>query len=194
MESIFRNEIIGAPTTQGFTVGDLADFGPFQKADYAGMRAIRVNGQLILANDLTEAETFSPSADALNQSVTFSNTTFNDLDVLGENVFTRGVAVTVDTGTQALVVVSANVLRNTDANQTLLSYRVSGATTNAADAQKGARSAASTQDSHTFHILEDGLNPGSNTFELQARVTAGAGGHIIHPALVVVPLWVEVLY
>jgi hypothetical protein len=117
-----------------------------------------------------------------------TNTSFADLDALTGAAFTGAVSVTVDTGTAALVIVSASILENSSASfSTILGYRVSGATTQAATDNFGARAAGTQLRSSTFVHPNVALNAGSNTFELQARVS-GADGRIIHPSITVIPL------
>ena len=91
------------------------------------------------------------------------------------NLATAGPAVTVTTGTAALVIVSAVIANNTSGIRSFMGYAVSSATTIAATDV-----AALTFDdfgpnslSHlSFTILETGLTAGSNVFTAKYRAEA----------------------
>ena len=103
----------------------------------------------------------------------FTNTSYADLDALTGGTALRAVAVTVVTNVRAVVFWRGEVSNSGGA--TLVSYRVSGATTTAAgDAFALRNDATSLVAGGTFDVVT-GLTPGSNTFELQARVSAGTG-------------------
>ena len=93
---------------------------------------------------------------------------------------TAGPAVTLTTGTKALVIISTAFLRN-DNNSTssFISVDVSGATTvAAADSKALLLSTTSTGNSrpelgYTFAYIATGLTAGSNTFTCKYRVSGG---------------------
>ena len=117
----------------------------------------------------------------------FTNTSYADLDALTTVPFSSPVIVTVTTGTVALVIVSAGVIRNLTAPQIChLGFRVSGATTTAASDNYSAGSDGSVTDRTKTLVVPVTLTAGVNTFELQARVSANTG-RIINPALTVIP-------
>lgn len=119
---------------------------------------------------------------------TYTNTTYADLDALTGGAGTiAAVAVTVTTGTKALVYLGAAVLL-TSASTAAMSYRVSGASTIAASDNAALRNANTSSIGATAVIYENGLTAGSNTFELQAKVIAAATGTLGGPRLAVVAL------
>lgn len=127
-----------------------------------------------------------PGSTGNDNDRTFTNTGFLDLDALTGGAGSMGaVATTLTTGTRAIVCVACAAMTNSG-GITLLSCRVSGATTVAASDNNALRIASTTQAGGT-HLMMYGLTAGSNSFELQARVTAGTG-RIISPRIVVIPL------
>lgn len=121
-------------------------------------------------------------------SRTFTNTSFADLDALtGGSGTIPAHAVTVQTGTRALVGFGASTISNTGGT-IYLSYRVSGDTTiAAADTGKNLRNSDSALIGASYVDLTSALTPGTNTFELQARVSGGTGT-LTAPELWVIPL------
>lgn len=118
----------------------------------------------------------------------FTNTSYADMDALTTDQLNAPVVVTVDTMTAALVIISASrTVMNTSGNM-LISYRVSGASTVASNDNFSINiaTAASTA-GRTFVHAKTGLTAGSNTFEMQARVTAN-NGTIQTPTIAVIPL------
>lgn len=104
-------------------------------------------------------------------SQTTTSTTYVDLA-------TAGPAVTINTGTSALVTVSAGIT-STDVNgYTMMSYGVTGATTSTAvDARalQFIHSVGSFGHALSFQYVHTGLTAGTNTFTAKYRVTAGTG-------------------
>lgn len=123
-----------------------------------------------------------------NQDVNgFTNTSYADLDALSAAAFTNPVAVTVDTGTEAIVTISAARVQQVTSGTLFLSYRVSGASTIASDDDWSIRSSNTASVlAQSFTHLRTGLTAGSNTFELQARVTANSG-NLSNPSIAVTP-------
>ena len=124
-----------------------------------------------------------------SDSRTYTNTGFLDLDALtGGAGSMAAVAVTVTTGTSAVVFINAFLANNTLGAFMTLGYKVSGATTIAASTTLQHESgAASDLEEMAGMRIEDALNAGSNTFEIQAVTSAGTAD-IRRPRLVVVPL------
>jgi len=94
------------------------------------------------------------------------------------NLATAGPAVTVTTGTKALVIVSANIVNSTNNNslQAWMSYAVSGATTTSASdtwalAVSGIQSVAYQMKMSLASVAT--LTAGSNTFTARYRATSG---------------------
>ena len=110
------------------------------------------------------------TASVATQQTTTSNVTYTDLA-------TSGPAVTLTTGTKALVTIGAYLYnQTTGSNNAYMSFAVSGATTVAAADDRCLMVQFSTaqvvlRGSRTFLIT--GLTPGSNTFT--AKYSAGAG-------------------
>jgi hypothetical protein len=118
-------------------------------------------------------------------AASFTNSTYADLDALTGTALSSAVSVTVITNERVLVLWRAEV--DSSGGVTYLSYRVSGATTaSASDTRSLRNDSASNIGAGTFD-LRDGLTPGENTFELQARVTAGTGS-LQDVFLVVIPI------
>lgn len=91
---------------------------------------------------------------------------------------TPGPAVTVVTGTKALVIISGRLSNGTAGAAASMGYAVSGASTIAADDTKSKTvqsATASNLDRGSWVGLEEGLTAGSNTFTAQYRVTSGTG-------------------
>jgi hypothetical protein len=99
------------------------------------------------------------------------------------NLATTGPAVTVTTGTRALISLYAN-LSNTSAVGTFMSYSVNGATPDDSTAlltqHVGGQRVSAT-------ILQTGLTAGSNTFIAKYKVTSGTGTYVDR-RLSVIPL------
>lgn len=112
-----------------------------------------------------------------NASRTFTNTSYLDLDALtGGSGTISAVSVSLATGTSAVITVGALLANGTLGTSVVLSYRVSGATTLAADDDWGmVLKAAVANDSQqrSYQSHQTALTAGTNVFELQARTTAG---------------------
>jgi hypothetical protein len=94
-------------------------------------------------------------------------------------------AVTVTTGTRALVIISA---RFNGTNFNFCSYNVSGATTIAASDDRAATNQTTSQATITQVILQTGLTAGSNTFTMRYRCNVSASGSYEYRKLTVIPL------
>lgn len=120
-------------------------------------------------------------------SRTFTNTGFLDLDALTGGAGTiAAVSVSIATGDTALVTVSAATIQGSGGNA-YLSYKVSGASTIAADVSARTLRALSIGLGASRTDLLTGLTPGTNVFELQAMVTGGTGTLTV-PELIVQPI------
>lgn len=100
-----------------------------------------------------------------------SSTTFTDLA-------TAGPTVTINTGSSALVTVSATTYRASGTgNTSLIGVNVSGATTRAASSDYGARTSyfvAGTNHVMAAQFVMTGLTPGTNVFKLQYYIDSAA--------------------
>lgn len=132
------------------------------------------------ANDITERTPISQKI-ATDESTT--STSFADLATVGP-------AVTVDTGTTALVFYSATVWNSGANNLMEISYEISGATTVAASSANAAImdgvTATDTPRISSFNV-QTGLNPGSHAFSMKYRTSAGTA-HFLNRELVVIPI------
>lgn len=105
------------------------------------------------------------SAEVLTSQTTTS-TSYTDLA-------TAGPAVTLTTGTKALVIVQSN--QSSTAGSALMAFAVSGASTIAASDDYHAQNASTNALSACALISLTGLTAGSNTFTAKYRVSAGTG-------------------
>lgn len=127
-------------------------------------------------------------ADLENQDVNgFTNTSYADLDALTAAPFSNPVAVTVETGTAALVIISVARIQQVTAGTGFVSYRVSGATTLAGDDDFSIRNSSTAVGTASFPHVRTGLTAGSNTFEMQAR-TSSNSANLSNPTITVIPL------
>jgi hypothetical protein len=125
-------------------------------------------GRMIVTDAANSIVERLPAADEVLTSETTTSTTYTDLA-------TAGPAVTVTTGTAALVIVTASVTVNTDGGVGYISFAVSGATTQAAADSRSLnkRDTNNRGIQASFVIVETDLNAGSNTFTLKYRTSAG---------------------
>jgi hypothetical protein len=106
------------------------------------------------------------------------------------NLTTPGPAVTVTTGTQAIVAVYARLANNTAGAANYMSWEVSGASAISPTANKSYmyESGAANDQIHSCAIfLQTGLTAGSNVFTAKYQVSAGTGT-FEHRRIMVVPL------
>lgn len=140
-------------------------------------------------DNLTFLSTITEANDLANTR-TFTNTGFLDLDALtGGSGTLAACAVSVVTGTRALVHMCAASVSNSGTGTTALGYRISGATTVAASSTLALRvsGVAAVLVGATRTHLVTGLNAGTNVFELQALVSANTGT-LTAPQIIVEPL------
>lgn len=108
----------------------------------------------------------TPSVATVATSQTTTSAAYTDLT-------TPGPAVTVTTGTRALVVVTCRMRNNTGVNLNRMSFGVTGATTSVANDTRSVEHEGSTwQRASTVHLMT-GLNSGSNTFTAKYKTSAG---------------------
>lgn len=120
------------------------------------------------ANSLAER---AISAATVDTAETTASSSFADLT-------TDGPAVTVTTGTTALVSMSCQIANNTAGGVGVTGFAVSGASAVAASDTTGLNfesSAASDQARFGAFQLVTGLTAGSNTFKLRYRTLTGTG-------------------
>lgn len=179
----------GLEATPGLAFENDTTTGFFR--DAAGQIAVSSGGAEVARFTTAGLRGLEAVTDTEPNSRTFTNTSFLDLDALtGGSGTITAVAATVTTGTRALVTISAQLQNDTLNAVSLLSYRVSGATTVAASDDWSALARAAVANDATTVTrsrIHTGLTAGSNTFEVQARVTGGTGT-ILRIDLTVVPL------
>lgn len=94
------------------------------------------------------------------------------------NLATNGPAVTVTTGTSALIVITAECHNGTASEAARVGVNITGATTEAPNSlyilRQETNGTAEFQQCSTAR-LHTSLSPGSNTFTMQYAVTAGTG-------------------
>ena len=98
-----------------------------------------------------------------------TSATFTDLA-------TAGPAVTVTTGTKALVIIAGQIQNDTISQQPQMGFAVSGATTLAADATRALTLYMATANVHieaSYAYIVEGLTAGSNTFTAKYAATGG---------------------
>lgn len=103
----------------------------------------------------------TPQSAAVATSQTTTSTSYTDLT-------TSGPAVTIATGTSALITLSSYI---TPSNQSWVSVAVSGATTTAASDTNGMGTYVSSHVTRTFKMT--GLTAGSNTFTMKYKSGGG---------------------
>lgn len=145
-------------------------------ADTPARLAVGANDTVLTADSSTatglkwaaaaSASPASASATVATEQDTTS-TSYTDLT-------TSGPAVTLTTGTKALVIITA-VQFNSSNNQQFASYAVSGATTIAASDARAAKSqnAAYNENRYSSASRLSTLTAGSNTFTMKYRTAAG---------------------
>jgi hypothetical protein len=138
---------------------------------YDGLAVVRTD---LTANDINISNGagtwFWHSRPTQNQTSTSQGTASTTYT----NLATTGPSVSIETGTAALVTVSAR-FRNTGNNRTCMSYDVSGATAISASDPRALEAESTGWTKASFSYLETGLNSGTNVFKAEYRVTAGTG-------------------
>lgn len=107
-----------------------------------------------------------------NNTQASSTTTSTSYGNLGDGVTT---SVTVGTGNRALVLIYVNISNSVDGDRTWMAYDISGATTLASADDRSVNHSSNQGMRWGSTFLETSLTPGSNTFTLRYRVSAGTG-------------------
>lgn len=112
----------------------------------------------------------TPQSNRVAANETTATTTY------GDNLTTVGPSVTVDTGTEVLVQLSARISNDNGLGTSLMSFAVSGATTLvAADGNSIQNVGQPNKNSLARMFRLTGLTAGANTFKCVYRVIAGTG-------------------
>lgn len=125
----------------------------------------------ILGNDIVDLDARTqPASAGVATSQTTTSTSYTDLATVGP-------AVTLLTGTAALVIVTAEVDTTGGGVVPRMGFAVSGASTVAATDTWGLKvdAAAACLIQASFAVLVTGLTPGVNTFTAKYRVGSGTG-------------------
>jgi hypothetical protein len=128
-------------------------------------------GTMFIADGVNSIAERVPSTAAVTTSESTGGTGYTD-------VATPGPAVTVDTGTRAIVMVTSIVQNSTAGQNSYASYATSGASTIAASDDRAViiTAAAINQTLRGAAVyMETALTAGSNTFTMKYRVTGGTG-------------------
>lgn len=124
------------------------------------------------ANVTADKLGLSPQAAFVATAETTTSTSYVDLTTI-----TDSVTATIGANGVALVTISANILPASD-SFALVSYAVGGATTVAPDDSRAIRiktTSGVTEAQLSWTNVVTGLTPGSNTFKMRYRVSAGTG-------------------
>lgn len=126
-------------------------------------------GSIFTGNGVNAIAERIPAGAIVLTSQSTTSTSYTDL-------LTSGPAITMVTGTSALIFFSAAMQHNTADIATWMSVAVSGATTVGASDTWGIANPSRLTDSRpgTMHRFS-GLTPGSNTFTAKYRVPSGTG-------------------
>lgn len=100
---------------------------------------------------------------------TTTSSSYTDLDT------SVGPTVTVETGSAALVIVSARCNNSGGQTSSRVSHEVSGATDTEPFERHSLRVEGTSFIQSSFAVLRSDLTPGSNTFTMKYRVTGGTG-------------------
>ncbi len=139
-------------------------------------------GRLIVTDGENSIAERIPTKGFVTTSETTTSTSYTDLA-------TAGPAVTVTTGTSALIIVSAQLRNETTNAFSRMSFAVSGATTDAANSNRSLATQVDAGDnwlSASYAILLTALTAGSNTFTAKYVVSAGTGT-FQHRRILVIP-------
>jgi hypothetical protein len=136
---------------------------------------VPVEGMLTFLNDTNSPEWYNgsqyvpliPSSNRVDTQQTTTSTSYTDLA-------TTGPAVTVVTGTSALIIVGGLAV-NSGANNSFMGVATSGASTIAAADAQAYDVAGTNNVIASFAYLLTGLTTGSNTFTAKYRVSGGTG-------------------
>lgn len=177
--------------TAAATASSAGDLVYADAANSMGSRLAHPGQSRMLVSDASNGLAWRQPAEDVNfsggsASGASSATSYTEAWLAGEDL----PSVTVTTGTRAIVVVSVYHARNDTAGSTIsISSSVSGATTTAATDNAGAlfESGNANDNGSLERAKLFVLTAGSNTFQMEAKVSGGTGT-IIRPNILVIPL------
>ena len=155
---------------------------------YVELAAPAVAGSVVMTLPATtgtvavQGEAYGRSATATvatSQSTTSS--TMTDLT-------TAGPAVTLTTGTKALVIITANIVNATAANYSYMGFAVSGATTVAAGTAQALWTVGTNLIQASAGFLVTGLTAGSNTFTTKYRTEVATTATFTNRSITVIDM------
>lgn len=140
-------------------------------------------GSILVKSGTNEVSFRTPSTASVNVSQTTSSTSYTNLS-------TSGPAVTVTTGTRALVIINCQ-LSNNSTNSSFASFAVTGASSISAVDDYAIRHRDGTGSSGSAQMARahmfTSLTAGSNTFTMKYRVIGGTGT-FDNREIIVIPL------
>jgi hypothetical protein len=173
-----------SPTLTTPTIGDFTNAQhTHANAANGGTLGSNTVGAIQITNQTVSADKMNlgPAAAFVTTDETTTSVTYADLTTTSDTV-----TVTIGANGLALVALASGVF-NSAANDTFVSFAVSGATTTAATDTMCIRQATSSAMGWGATFLVTGLNAGSTTFKMKYRVSAGTG-HAFNRRIAVVPL------
>lgn len=144
-------------------------------------------GAMFIATGANAIAQRIPSANTVSTSNTTTGTSYADLATVGP-------AVTVTTGTSAIMWLAVSVNNSVSGGDNRVDFAISGSTTRAAtDTTALIHQTAAANQSHracVVNMLSGTLTAGSNTFTAKYRITATGGGTgtFIDRHMVIIPL------
>lgn len=109
----------------------------------------------------------------------------------GDNLTTIGPSITVNTGSAVVVLLTSFIMNTTAGQGGYMGYSISGATAQAAIAERSLRimsSNASERSRMTAAIYQSSLTPGNNTFKAQYATVSGGTADFDEREIIVLPL------
>jgi hypothetical protein len=140
-------------------------------------------GQIVVSNGVNSIVARTPTNARVDTSQTTTSGAYGDLATVGP-------AVTVTTGTSAIVFIQCQLDNNTLNANSSASYAVSGATTVAAgDGTRISREGCAATTPHRYGMASVvALTAGSNTFTMKYRCQAATTGTFSQREIIVIPL------
>lgn len=132
-----------------------------------GMVSYLIDSKTLHVHNGSQWVRITPDSAAVDTQQTTTSTSYTDLSTVGP-------AVTVVTGTSALVTVCAQI-KNSGADVSYMGVAVSGASTVAAGDTRAAEVVGTSTHTPSMTFKMTGLTAGSNTFTAKYRVVSGTG-------------------